>query len=289
MKVLVTGGAGFIGTLLVNKLVEMGHEVVVLDNLAKGKRENVNEKAVFIGGDVRDGMDVRKAMDGCAVVFHLAAISDVAGDEDAIYKTNFLGSKNVFEVAKAKNAKIIFASSAAVYGNIDVPHRETAECKPLSQYGKSKLRSEKYLETLGMNYSILRLFNVYGPKGGGVINKFAKQIIDYKDVVINGNGMQTRDYVFVEDVVDAFIFAMNNNVDLCNVGTGRETSLSTVVDFIHNTTRCKPTVKFTVQRSGEIFRSKADTKKMTELGWEPKIQLEDGIKMILDSYGWKPI
>jgi len=289
MKILVTGGAGFIGSHLVNRLIEMGHDVVVLDNLSKSKKENVNPKAAFVSGDVRDGFDVRKAMESCEFVFHLAAISDIGGDEDLIYKTNFLGAKNVFDVAKAKSIKVVFASSAAVYGNIDVPHQENAECKPVSQYGKSKIRAEKYLRELRSNCTVLRLFNVYGPHGNSVINKFCRNILDFKDIVIYGSGMQTRDYIHVSDVIDAFIFTMDRNIDICNVGTGREASLTSVIDIIHNTTRHKPNIKFTLQRPNEIFRSKADISKIKAFGWEPKIQLEDGIRMLLESYGWTPI
>jgi UDP-glucose 4-epimerase len=285
MRILVTGGTGFIGSYLVNRLIELGHNVVIMDS---NEKKNRNENAEFVKGDIRDAFDVRKAMQGCEIVYHLAAIADVRAGDDLMYAVNFLGAKNVFEVAKSKNAKVVFASSAAVYGNGRIPNKEQDDCNPVSQYGKSKLRAERYLQQLMAEHFILRLFNVYGPGGRSVINIFAKNIINFQDIVVYGNGNQARDYVYISDIVDAFILGLSNT-GLYNVGTGSEYSLTYLIDFMHETTRCKPTVKFTLAQENDIGRSKADTTKIRELGWAPKIGLEEGIRLVLESCGWKPL
>src|SRR3989338_6073894 len=131
MKALVTGGAGFIGSHLVGRLVADGHEVVVFDNLSTGKKERINTKAAFIQGDITSHDEVMRAFRGCNIAFHLAAIAEVAsGDDDLVYKTNFLGSTNVFDAAKRMKAKVIFASSSAVYGDQHPPQKENMECRP---------------------------------------------------------------------------------------------------------------------------------------------------------------
>lgn len=291
MKILVTGGCGFIGTHLVNKLIELGNEVVVLDSLSGGKKPNLNEKATLVEGDIRDSDNIRKAMNGCSVVFHLAAVTDVRNaNDDLIYSTNFLGAKNVFEVARAKNTKVIFPSSAAVYGNAPIPHKESTDCNPVSQYGKSKLRAEKYLvqQAPQDSYFIVRLFNVYGPGGSSGVNKFCKKITKYDDVVVFGNGLQTRDYVYVSDAVDALLLGLTNS-GLYNVGTGQDVSTLSLIETIHNMTRCKPDIKFTIPNASEIARSKADITKISQLGWSPKISLHDGIQLVLDSIGFKDL
>jgi UDP-glucose 4-epimerase len=289
MRILVTGGAGFIGTQLVNKLIEMKHEVVVLDNFSVGKRENVNSKAAIIEGDIKDPFDVAKAMKGCSAVFHLAAISDVrSSDDDTVYQTNFLASKHVFDAAAAKNMRIIFTSSAAVYGNAELPHGEKTQCKPISQYGKSKLLAERYLMQKSSSYFVVRLFNVYGPNGKSAINKFCRKMTNYQDVDVYGNGMQTRDYVYITDVVDALTFGLENT-GLYNVGTGRDIAVTSLIGMIENITRCKPNIKNTPAAAGEIGRSRADITEIGKIGWMPQVALEDGVKMILDSVGWKKL
>jgi nucleoside-diphosphate-sugar epimerase len=289
MKILVTGGCGFIGTHLVNKLVELGHEVVVLDNLSAGKKEKLNEKSTLVQGDIRDADDVRRAMKDCSAVFHLAAFADArSASDDLVYATNFLGAKNVFEIARSKNAKIIFTSSAAVYGNTQVPNRESIDCNPVSQYGKSKLRAERYLmrEFPQESYFIVRLFNVYGTAGNSAVNRFCKKITNYEDIVVYGNGLQTRDYVYITDVIDALVLGLTNS-GWYNVGTGQDISTLSLIETIHNMTRCKPSIKFTAPNPGEIGRSRADITKIKGLGWSPKVGLQDGIQLVLDSIGFK--
>lgn len=280
MKILVTGGAGFIGRNLVNRLLHGGHSVVVYDNFSNSKNVNLGE-AKIIEGDVRDVADVQRAMKDIEAVFHLAAMSDSReADEDAMYNINFIGSKNVFEAAKSTGAKVLFASSAAVYGDTKLA-KETDECKPINQYGKSKLRAEKICPE---NTFIARLFNVYGPGGNSVINKFCKLIPNYEDVAIHGHGTQTRDFIYIDDIVNALVMGLNMN-GIYNIGTGKETSLLGVIDIIHEMTKSKPNVKF-LPAINEIQRSKADINKISETEWYPKVELVDGIRHVLESQGF---
>lgn len=276
MNVLVTGGAGFIGSHLVNRLIENGIGVVVLDNLSTGKKENLNPKAKFIKGDILEAITINNAIKGCSFVFHLA--SCIIEDTDVDYKINYLGAKNVFEIAASNNAKVIFASSAAVYGNAKVPHSESMECKPLSQYGKSKLKAEKSLPSTSL---IARIFNCYGPLGNGVVNIFCDKISEYKEIKVFGTGMQTRDFVYVSDVVDALMLGIENS-GTYNVGNGVETSISDVIDIIHKMSRAKPTVRFELPKN-EAQRSRADITKIKSIGWKPKITIDEGIKLTLQS------
>lgn len=288
MRVLVTGGAGFIGSHLVERLVNDGNEVVVLDNLSFGKKEWVNKKARLVLGDIRDPTTVATAIQGCEAVFHLAALTDArSADDDAVYQVNYLGSENVFKIAAAKKCKIIFTSSAAVYGET-FPCKEDVECAPVNQYGKSKLKAEALLQRLDANAFTVRLFNCYGPRSKSVVNKFCDLIPDYKDITIFGSGLQTRDFVHVNDVINALVLGMNNS-GVYNVGTCTETSVLQLVDTIHHITRAKPNIKFTAPVPGDIRRSRAETGKIKSIGWESRISLEHGVRTVLDETGWKPL
>ncbi|MBI4896572.1 MAG: SDR family NAD(P)-dependent oxidoreductase [Candidatus Aenigmarchaeota archaeon] len=280
MKILVTGGAGFIGSHLSRRLLKDGHQVVILDNLSTGKKEYLHKDVTFIKGDIRDPLDIAKAMKGVEAVFHLAALKNVRdNDPDLDFQVNYLAAQNVFDLAKKVKAKIIFTSSAAVYGDVPVPTAETAPCKPKSQYGKSKLRAEKLLAP--ENSFIVRLFNVYGPLGSNVLNDFCKKIPLYEDVTIFGTGLQTRDYVHVTDVVEALVLGLTYN-GLYNVGTGQELSLLSLVDAIKKISNAEPHVKFATGNDNEIARSRADiTKIKTELQWEPKVSLQKGIEQLV--------
>ena len=275
MKILVTGGCGFIGSHLVDKLIELDHDVVVLDNLSSGKKKNMNPKATFVYGDIRDIEDVNRAMRNCNIVFHLAAITDARSDADDIYKVNYLGSSNVFRIAEKKKAKVIFTSSAAVYGN--AIEKEDSYCEPISQYGKSKLKAEKLCPN---DAFIIRLFNAYGPRGNSVINKFCKKMPKYDDITVFGNGLQTRDYIYISDVINALLLGLDNT-GLYNVGTGVETSVMDIIEIIRITTRNKPHMKFTTPNKNEVKRSKADISKIKKLKWKPEMDIVYGIRELL--------
>lgn len=272
MKVLVTGGAGFIGSHLASALLR-DYSVRVLDDLSSGKRENVPAGVEFIEGDVRDGSDVSRAARGCGAVFHLAALTDARETDDKIFEVNFLGSKNVFAAAALNNARVIFASSAAVYG--DGKTVESGEIKPISDYGKSKAKAEKLVKS-GF---VARLFNVYGPGGKSVINKFAININQGEEIRIYGTGLQTRDFIHVDDVVRALMLGLEHE-GTYNVGTGVETSLLNAVSMIEEACGSKAAIKSELPKN-EIKRSKADITKIKALGWAPQISLEHGIKNLI--------
>jgi len=274
MKILVTGGAGFIGSHLVKALLR-NHSVRVLDDLSTGKKENVPADVEFIKGDVRDGADVSRAARGCEAVFHLAALTDARETGDKIFEVNFLGSRNVFAAAALNNARVIFASSAAVYG--DGKPIESGEVKPISDYGKSKAKAEKLVKS-GF---IARLFNVYGSGGKGVINKFAMNIKQGEEIRIYGTGLQTRDYIYVDDVVSALMLGLTQE-GTYNVGTGIETSLLNVVSEIEEACDSKAAIKSELPKEEEIKRSRADITKIRALGWAPRVSLEDGIRTLIN-------
>jgi UDP-glucose 4-epimerase len=281
MKILVTGGAGFIGSHLVNRLVELGHEVKALDNLSSGKKENINKKANLIIGDIRDESHVRKSMRGCGVVFHLAALTSVRNSNaDDNFRINYLGARNVFTKADSLGAKIIFSSSAAVYGNTKLPTKEDAECDPISDYGRNKLKAEKFLA--GKDAFIARLFNVYGPGGKSVINRFCLNVKQGNHIRIFGSGLQTRDYIHVNDVVDALIFGLENK-GTYNIATGEETSVLSVIDMVEKASGQKPETKFEIPIKGDVKRSRADITMIKNLGWKPEINIENGINDVWSS------
>jgi len=255
MKILVTGGAGFIGSHIVDRLVKESHKVVIIDNLSTGRKENLNPKAKFYKLDIQNpGVAEVFKKEKPEIVFHLAAQIDVRKSvedplEDA--KTNILGSLNIIQnfinvnsrklVSNShKFVKFIFASTGgAIYGDADiVPTPETYPEFPLSPYGICKLSVEKYLnyywKVFGLPYVALRYANVYGPRQNskgeaGVIAIFLDKMLSGEKPVINGNGRQTRDFVFVKDVVEANILAMKKNkVGVYNIGTSKETDINTI-------------------------------------------------------------
>ena len=286
MKILVTGGCGFVGTHLVQRLAKEGHEVVVLDLKAP---EQPAQGVQYIKGDIRDRSDVARAIKGCGAVFHLAALTNVRdGNDDADYEVNFLGAKNVFEQAKQNSLKVVFTSSAAVYG--DAGHcTEETEPKPISQYGRSKLKAENFLRKEMPDSFIVRFFNLYGPGGQGAPNIFCRHVPNYTPVRIFGNGMQTRDYVHVNDAVDALMLGLGGS-GTYNIGTGQEISLLELLDHVRDITKAKPDLKFELPIDKEIKRSKADISKIkAELGWQPKIDLRSGLAHTLQAEGWKPL
>lgn len=274
MNILVTGGAGFIGRHLVAKLLSNGHDVTVYDNFSSSKKSPMGNVKI-IEGDIRDESDVMRAMKGAEAVFHLAAIKEIRNvDDDLVYSVNFLGSKVVFEAAKAQGAKIVFASSAAVYGEAKVC-KEADDCQPTSQYGKSKLKAEKMC-----NGFVARLFNVYGPGGSSVINTFCRLIPKYEDITVFGHGNQTRDFIYIDDVISALLIGLQLE-GVYNIGTGKETSVLEIADIIHEMTKSKPSIKFVPAVPGEVYRSKADISKIQQTAWFPKTELQDGIRKIL--------
>ncbi|OIP76159.1 MAG: hypothetical protein AUK07_00060 [Parcubacteria group bacterium CG2_30_36_21] len=327
-KILVTGGAGFIGSHLTDKLIEKGHQVVVIDNLSTGKKENLNPKAKFYESDVCDS-EISQIFkkEKPDIVFHFAAQVDVrksVGDPISDAKINILGSLNLIQnfillntKYKIPNTKFVFASSGgAIYGDTDViPTPETNPENPESPYGIAKLTIEKYLyfyqKTFGLNYTALRLANVYGPrqdsKGeGGVIAIFCdKMLAPYRNEVsgsglkglslkgtvpiINGNGEQSRDFVFVDDVVEAALLAVSrgpssaDSVPVYNIGTAKETSINEIFRKIKRLTNSNCQEIHGPAKLGEQKRSCLDfSKAKKELNWQPKYNLQDGLKKTVE-------
>jgi len=300
-KILVSGGAGFIGSHLTDKLMDKGHNVVVVDNLSTGKKENLNPKAKFYEADICNS-EISQIFEEekPEIVFHFAAQIDVRKSvKDPIQdaKTNILGSLNLLQnCQKNEVRKFIFASSGgAIYGDTDIiPTPETHSENPESPYGICKLTIEKYLhfykETFGLNYTALRLANIYGPRQNskgeaGVIAIFCDKILKNEEVVINGDGEQTRDFVFVDDVVNAALLSMGQEKsDIYNIGTGIETNINEIFGKIKELTGSNCEESHAPGKPGEQKRSCLDNSKAKKkLGWRPEYGLEKGL---MDTIKW---
>jgi UDP-glucose 4-epimerase len=299
MKIMVTGGAGFIGSHLVDKLIKEGNKVVVIDNLSTGKKENLNPKAKFYKIDICSPKisEILKK-EKPEFVFHLAAKIDVRKStenpiEDA--KVNILGSLNIiqnlyhFSKVKSQKSKLIFASSVGVYGEPKIlPVKENHPLNPIAPYSISKLAIEKYLsfyQTQGLDFVSLRYANVYGPRQlsdgeGGVVAIFIDQLLRKKVPTIFGNGNQTRDFVFVEDVISACLKSINykGKESFFNIATGIETSVNALYRKISKILKVDTKPKYVPEKPGDLKRSCLDiSKAKRELNWRPNYNLEEGI------------
>ncbi|MFX0117629.1 MAG: GDP-mannose 4,6-dehydratase [Candidatus Hodarchaeota archaeon] len=305
MECLVTGGAGFIGSHLVDRLLEFGHNVTVLDDFSTGSENNLrqarskatNGQLQIIRGSLLDQRLVMNAVSQKEVIFHLAAqINPRYSTENPLFdaNVNVKGSIILYEQAvRAKVSRIIYASSGgALYGDpAKLPASEDTPKKPLSPYGISKLAAEYYLLFYGDNYDLttisLRYANVYGPrqdpKGeAGVISIFMDALSQGKPLPIFGKGKDTRDYVFIEDIVTSNLSALHYNANgAFNIGTGLETSVLDLVAIIAEITGQEPATQFLPPRPGEVHRIALDcTLAERLLGWQPKINLREGMKQV---------
>ncbi len=294
MKLLITGGAGFIGSHLLHYLAGQKHEIVVLDNLSSGKRENVPQGMRLVEADIRSDLDSLFATEKFATVIHLAAQTMVPYSiahpmEDC--DVNLLGMINILECCRKYGVKnFIFSSTAAVYGdNPNIPLKESERLKPASFYGISKMAGEYYMCTYhnlcGMNTTVLRFSNVYGERqsnGGeaGVIAVFCELLAEGKPVTILGNGMQTRDFIYVGDVVRAIAESMKlTGHNIINVSTGKETSIEDVLAAFEEAMGRKAKIIHAPRREADIFRSVLDNtlcKKI--LSYRPQMEIAEGIK-----------
>ena len=292
MRAVVTGGAGFIGSTLVDALVMRGDEVHVVDDLSSGRREQVHAGATIHVADIREPHDGVFGDAEPEVVFHLAAQIDVrasVADPVGDAHTNVLGTLRVLEAARAHGAQVVFASTGgAIYGECDGPASESAARLPLSPYGTSKLAAEEYLATwnrlYGTRHVALRLGNVYGPRQdphgeAGVVAIFLSRIRDGQPATIYGDGGQTRDYVFAGDVARAFVGAVGAEGGVFNVGTGEETS---VVELWQACLAAAGTAGEAVngpERLGELQRSCLDPRRAeTVLHWRAEVPLAGGLR-----------
>jgi len=302
MKVLVTGGAGFIGSHVVDRMIQEGHDVVVVDNLSTGKRKNVNKAARFYKADILSSK-IEKIFrkEKPDLISHHAAQMDVRRSvADPIFdaQVNILGFLNLLENSvRHGTKKVVFASSGgAVYGEQETfPAPETHPVQPVSPYGISKLSGEHYLyyyqKVAGLNYVALRYANVYGPRQdpfgeAGVVAIFSQKTLMNDQPIINGNGKQTRDYVFVEDVVEAHMATLDPAVQgIFNVGTGKETSVNQLFRALVEITGAKVKEIYGPEKRGEQLRSVLDCSKLKKAtDWEPKVQLQDGLSTTVDYF-----
>src|ERR671934_1721492 len=271
MRAIVTGGAGFIGSHVADALVARGDEVHVLDNLASGRRENVPEGARLHEGDIRADADAVFDEARPEACFHLAAQADVrVSVEDPVYDAdvNVLGTLRVLEAARRHGTKVVFASTGgAIYGECDGPAPEDSERRPLAPYGTSKLAGEEYLATYNRLYDsehvALRYGNVYGPRQdphgeAGVVAIFMGLLAEGGTPRIFGDGRQTRDYVYVGDVVRATLAALEREGGVFNVGTGSETSVLELFDACRRVAGVEVEPQFAPPRAGELQRSVLD-------------------------------
>lgn len=294
MKILVTGGAGFIGSHIVDQCVAAGYETIVVDNLSTGKKQQIHPKATFFEMDIRDETlaEVMISIKPDVVIHQAAQIHVNTSIEQPLYDAsmNVLGTLNVLEACrKAAVKKIVYASTAAVYGDPEViPIDEQNGVQPLSCYGISKYTPEMYLHTYhalyGLDYTILRYANVYGirqdPRGeGGVISIFTDKCVSREPLVVFGDGEQTRDYIYVEDVARANLQAIHRGSgEVFNIGTGIQTSLNEAIAGFNKVTERENEVIYQGERLGDIKHSCFDIAKATAgLDWKPEVALTEGL------------
>jgi UDP-glucose 4-epimerase len=292
LRTVVTGGAGFIGSNLVDALLARGDDVTVVDNLASGKRRNVDPAAAFFEDDVRGELDFA----GIDVVFHLAAQADVQTsvqrpDYDA--DVNVVGTVRVLEAARAAGAQVVFSSTGgAIYGECEEPAREDRTLEPMSPYGIAKLAGEHYLagwnRIHGSTHVALRFGNVYGPRQdsgleGGVVAIFLERMARGEETAIYGDGGQTRDFVYVGDVVEALLAATGREGGPYNVGTGRETTILDLHRACASVAGSDNEPRIEEARLGDVRRSVLDVSLIErELGWRARTSLEDGLRATWD-------
>ena len=298
MKALVTGGAGFIGSHLVDALIERGDRVIVIDNLSTGKRENVNPKAEFHELDIRNFNDISSLFKGIDDVFHLAARPRVPFSVEHPYEShvnNALGTLNVLIASRdAKIKRFIYTSSSSVYGDQKkLPLKENMVPKPKSPYALQKFIGEEYCrlfyELYGLSSVSLRYFNVYGPRmpfEGAyalVIGIFLRQKKANEPLTIYGDGEQTRDFTHVKDIVSANILAAQSDKvgrgEVINIGSGKNCSINTIAKLIGGKTVMRPV------RPGDARHTLADNARAKKLiGWRPEVDIKDGIEELKKIY-----
>lgn len=305
MNILVTGGAGFIGSHLTEELLAQGHRVIVVDDLSSGSIRNLpsDSQLVFIEKDILSCSpdDLPESIDAIA---HLAAIPSVTSSWDQPLKahtSNLSATVSVLELCKAMNIpKVVFASSAAVYGDIDrVPITESFPARPISPYGLQKWSSEEYMKLFAKHLNItavaLRLFNVYGPRQrpdsaySGVISIFSAAMRNNLPIAIYGDGQQTRDFVYVKDVARAFALALTmpmskGELFVYNIATGRKISLLDLVEELKtNFPEWNARVEFKPARHGDILESQADISRSSEIGFLPDFAISAGLESLVKS------
>lgn len=298
MKFAVTGGAGFVGSHIVEKMINYGHKVIVIDNLKTGKKENLGkhiESVEFVQGDIRDYDLLKDSFRNVDGVFHQAALASVPDSfriPDEYHDVNVNGTENVFKLATRDGFKVVYASSSSVYGNpVKIPISEDHPKNPINPYAKTKLDDENLAQKyVGQGAEIigLRYFNIFGNRQSkdyaGVIKKFLENIYNNKPPIINGNGLQTRDFVYVEDVVRANLLAMESPVKhaFINIGTNSSITILELAEQIIKTSGLSLKPIHGPALEGDIEQSVADislAKKL--LNWNPETTLNDWLKIAI--------
>ena len=301
MKFAVTGGAGFVGSNIVKLLIKEKHEVVIIDNMHTGKKENLEgimDKIEFCELDIRNILELENKIKDVDGIFHEAALTIVQESfimKEEYYDVNVKGTENILKIAKKYGIKVVFASSSSVYGNTEtIPIIEDSERNPINPYGKTKLEdeflAEKYSDN-GVSVIGLRYFNIFG-KGqtgsyAGVITKFLNQLNEKKSPVIFGDGSQIRDFIFVEDIAQANLSAMLSKINFgfFNIGTGKTTSILHLAKLLIKLYNLQISLKFSNPLQGDVQKSQADIKKSQKLlNWKYKVELEEGLEKMIKTY-----
>ena len=288
MRAVVTGGAGFIGSHVVDALLARGDEVTVIDDLSTGRRAFVSEAATLIVHDVREPFEA-----DADVVYHLAAQADVGTSMEQPgfdASVNVVGTVNALEAARASGARLVFSSTGgAIYGEVESPASEDAEQRPVSAYGIAKLAAETYVagwnRIHGFDHVVLRFANVYGPRQsaaleGGVVAIFMERLARGEETLVFGDGEQSRDFVYVGDVVDAVLAAAEAEGGIFNVGTGIETTVNELHRLCAQTLGVDAEPRHVGPRAGDARRSVLDgTRAERELGWRAQTPLAQGLRL----------
>jgi len=298
MKILVTGGAGFIGSHIVEYLVQRGDSVTVVDNLNTGKIENLKsvfKKINFAQIDIRDFKVLKNLMENIDGIFHQAAMASVQDSfriPEKFHDVNVNGTENIFKIAKEFGIKVVYASSSSVYGDTSIlPTTESDEKRPINPYAKTKLEKDKLAEQYaknGLKVIGLRYFNVFGPRQSkeyaGVIKLFLERIQQGLPPLVNGDGLQIRDFVYVDDVVNANILSMESDIDFefFNIGTGTTISILDLANIIIKFSGLKIKPIHRPALPGDVRATQADiTKVKTMLKWKPTTSIQDWLKSVV--------
>jgi len=307
LKIVVTGGAGFLGSHLVDKLIREGEEIIVIDNLFRGQTENIeqhipNKKFTLLNDEIQNKTKINDALHLADAVIHFASISSVFRsivEPEIVNTINVTGTLNMLNLCIKEEVQcFIFASSAAVYGgDRNRPLQENDSLHPLSPFAASKIAGEAYCkaysETYGLNTIILRFMNIYGPRitkvYRRVCSKFAEATIRNEPLIIVGDGKQTRDFTYVTDAINAILLALNNKdieSEIFNIGTGKPTTINQLANLYKKISgNSKQEIKRINAKKGDLIYSYADiTKAKKKMGYNPKIDLETGISKYLEWY-----
>ncbi len=298
MKLVITGGAGFIGSHIAEFLVKKGYSITIVDNLDGGNIDNfksIKNKVEFCNLDILNYDALLDVMRDAEYVFHEASLTSVKNSflqEKKYFDVNVNGTENVLKAAQKFGSKVVFASSASVYGDLKIiPIKENSIRKPLNPYGITKMKAEdlisKYVQK-GISVIVLRYFNVYGPRQNptyaGVITKFLANVKNKKPMMIHGDGLQVRDFVHVEDIARANFLAIKSEVNhaIMNIGSGIPISINDVANMIIQASGSKINIIHNNAQPGDIKFSQADIRLAKKiLGWKPKIRLEDWVKSVV--------